>query len=148
LKRKYCVILLAVAMVFMVILACGKKGPPFIPKKQVPHRVKELKGQWIKDKALLEGKVSKPAKSDSHDQEIIGCKVYYAWYSKNSAPCEDCPIDLRELKTIEGDVVKGRRFKCTVPDIRKKGIHFFRVRLLRDDGESGSFSNRVKLVSE
>ena len=133
---------------FIVALSCGRKGPPFIPKEQVPHRVKELKGEWMQDDAVLSGKVGEGDENGDRSQEIAGCKVYYAWYPVESAPCEGCPISLRELKTIEGEVVTGRRFKCMVTEVRKKGIHYFKVGLIGSNGEIGPLSNMTKLISE
>ena len=143
-KRNY-FILIAVAFGLILILSCGRKGPPFIPKKQVPHRVKELKGEWVKDGVLLRGKVSGSRDEEDEGLEITGCKVYYAWYSTEDAPCEGCPINFEELRNIRGDVVKGSRFECLIPDIMKKGVHFFRVHLIGSNGEIGPGSNSVKM---
>ena len=145
-NNKICILIAVVAI--MLALSCGKKGPPFIPKKQVPHRVKELKGEWVKDDVLLAGKVGVSKNDKIKGVEITGCKVYYAWYSTENAPCDNCPINFNELKNIEGKVVKGSRFKCLIQDVRKKGIHFFRVRLIGSDGEIGSVSNSAKIISQ
>jgi len=148
LKKKNLFVLIAVAVLLTVALSCGRKGPPFIPKEQVPHRVKELKGEWVDGDALLSGKVGEGDENGDEGREIAGCKVYYAWYPLDSAPCEGCPISFSELKTIEEEVVKGRRFKCVVVDVRKKGIHFFKVGLIGSNGEVGPLSDMTKLLSE
>jgi predicted small lipoprotein YifL len=145
LKKKIFLVLVAAAVTLTVVGSCGKKGPPFIPEKQPPHRVKELKGEWVDGDVLLSGKVGE---ENGQGQEVAGCKVYHAWYPLEGAPCEGCPIDFKELQTIEGEVVKGRRFKCMVSQVRKKGIHYFRVALMGADGEVGPSSNTAKVSSE
>ena len=147
-KKNIFFVLVVVAVSLVLIASCGKKGPPFIPGKQVPHRVKELKGEWVKGGVLLSGKVGDEDENNGQGPEVTGCKVYHAWYPLESAPCEGCPIGFKELQTIEGELVKGRRFKCMVSQERKKGIHYFRVGLIGADGEVGPSSNTARVLSE
>jgi predicted small lipoprotein YifL len=148
LKKKIIFVIMVTAVMLMMVQSCGKKGPPFIPKERVPHRVKELKGEWSGGDVILSGKVGERDENDGKRQEITGCRVYYAWYSFENAPCDGCPISFKELKTIEAEVVKGKRFRCEVTDIRKRGVHFFRVGLIGSNGEVGPLSNTAKLLSE
>ena len=139
-------LLAALAAVFMVLLpACGKKGPPFLPEKKLVTKVDRLTGKWENGKVRLEGYIEG---DDKRRSDVTGCRVYHAWYPMDNPPCEGCPIEMTGFKEIKEKVVSGDRFNCEVLDVEKKGIHFFEVRLMGRGGAVGPPSDKVKLQIE
>ena len=78
--------------------------------------------------------------------DIEGCRIYHAAYPLDNPPCEGCPIDYGEFQEITAEVTALGEFSCRAPGKKRKGIHFFKVRLIGQKGEVGPFSDRAKLV--
>jgi predicted small lipoprotein YifL len=134
--------------VFLALMSCGKKGPPFLPKTDMPLKVEQLKGQWTNEAVLLQGSIPALKGQKRGSPGVTGCRVYHAWYSLKNAPCEGCPIKYSGFQEIRGKILAEEEFLCEVFVEKKQGIHFFEVRLLDPKGEVGPPSNRVKLIIE
>jgi hypothetical protein len=126
--------------------SCGRKAPPFIPKERVHLRVTQLKGEWAKSGVVLKGRVAVPQGGEKEISQITGCRVYHARFSLGNPPCETCPIQYKTYTEIEGEVIQGDRFSSRLKKEKKKGVHFFEVRLISRRGSPGPSSNRVKLT--
>jgi predicted small lipoprotein YifL len=135
-------------VVSLALMSCGKKGPPFLPKTDMPLKVEPLKGQWTNEAVLLQGNIPALKGQKKDKPGVTGCRVYHAWYSLKNPPCEGCPIDYPGFQEIRGEILAGEEFMCEVFVEKKEGIHFFEVRLIGPKGEVGPPSNRVKLTSE
>lgn len=139
-------LLVALLTAFMVLLlGCGKKGPPFLPEKKLAAKVDRLTGKWENGQARLEGYIKG---DDKNNVDGTCCRVYLVWYSADSPPCQGCPIKMTGFKEIKEKVVSGDRFTCDVPGVEKKGIWFFEVRLIGRNGAIGPPSDKVKLKIE
>ena len=137
-------LLAALAAVFMVLLpACGKKGPPFLPEKKLVTKVDRLTGKWKNGKVRLEGYI---AGDDKKRSDVTGCRVYHAWYPMDNPPCEGCPIEMADFIDIKEMEISGDRFTCEIPGVKKKGIWFFEGRLIGSHGAIGPPSERVKVM--
>ena len=142
--------LVAFSIFFVFIIglpSCGKKGPPFLPKKAHPPRVEQLKGEWINGLVVLKGQVIAPANRKWNPSDITGCMVYHARYALGRTPCEGCPIKFGEPKYLKGDVIKKGLFYCEISGVKKDLIHFFKISLVGRKGAVGPPSNIVKLTS-
>ena len=136
---------------FLSVLAlscfgCGKKGPPFLTAYPVPPRVEGLHVTWKEGIVTLEGTV----KGESLDEgpnvgRITGCRVYSVWYSKDNAPCETCPVEMKTFQEIRGKVLDGATFRCEMEKKKLAGITYFQVRLLGKGGTVGPPSDMVKI---
>ncbi len=135
-------------VVSLALVSCGKKGPPFLPKTNTPLKVEQLKGQWTNEAVLLQGNI--PAlKGQKKDRPgVTGCRVYHVRYSLKNPPCEGCPIKYSGFQEIRGKILAKEDFLCEILLEKKKGIHFFEVRLMGPKGAVGPPSNRVKLIIE
>ncbi len=131
---------------FFVPVACGKKGPPFLPKVEFSLGVKKLSAELKKGGVYLQGNIIGPQDETIDSSTISGCKVFYAFFPVDNPPCEGCPIKFRLLKEIEGKVTIDGRFFCEVLEKKMTGIYFFKVRLTGKNGGIGPHSNRAKLV--
>lgn len=145
-KRRQGIILIFFLAVFVLPIACGKKGPPFLPDREISLRIDPLQAEYKDGTFRLKGAVvdSKDRKIDFSD--ITGCRIYHACYPLDDPPCEGCPIQYGAFKEIRGGVITENAFSCEFPVKKKKGIHFFKVRLVGPKGEIGPASQRAKLV--
>ncbi len=137
------IFLLALLSVLVLsCFACGKKGPPFLPARPVPPRVDNLRVTWKEGTVTLEGTV----KGEGLEERITGCRVFSVWYSKDDAPCETCPIEMKTFQEIQGKVVVGTTFKCEMEKKKQAGITYFQVKLLGRGGVVGPPSDMVKIT--
>jgi len=137
-----------IGVISLALMSCGKKGPPFLSKTDMPLKVEQLKGQWTNEAVLLHGSIPALKGQKKDTPGVTGCRVYHTWYSLKNAPCEGCPIDYPGFQEIKGEILAGEGFMCEVFVKKKEGIHFFEVRLIGPKGEVGPPSNRVKLTTE
>jgi len=146
LKQKQGIILILLLAILLAPIACGKKGPPFLPAKYFSLQVAQLSVEWKKGGFRLKGEIVRPKNEIENPTNIKGCRVFYACYPVDDPPCENCPIEYSLLKEIEGQVVSEGRFLCEVLVKKKNGIYFFTVQLIGQKGEIGPYSDRAKFV--
>lgn len=144
-KRKQWLFLIVLGLILLSQLSCGRKAPPFVPKERVQLRVTRLKGEWKEGDVVLKGRLAVPQGGEKELSRITGCRVYYAHFSPDNAPCETCPVKYTVYTAIEGGVIQGDRFSCRLQKKKKKGLHLFEVRLVGKRGALGPSSNRVTL---
>ncbi len=136
-------------MAMLGLSACGKKGAPELPGKELPFRIEELSATLESGWVVLEGRLVKPSgkKAEISETDITGWRVYHAHYPIENGPCEGCPLDFSRVYEIDGKVGEDGRFSTRVTlDRPVDGIHFFQVRLMGRGWAGGSLSNRAKLV--
>jgi hypothetical protein len=146
LKREWGLSLFVFGIIFLAVVACGKKGPPFLTERKPPLKVAHLTGEWKDGVVYLIGDVAPRGGKDGHDPKASGCIVYHARYDLITPPCEGCPIEYGVLEEIPAGVVRADKFRCQLREMRTQGIHFFKVRLLGPKGTLGPFSNSVKIL--
>ena len=145
-KKKQGILLILFLAILFAPIACGKKGPPFLPEKDFSLQVTQLSIEWKDGGFRLKGNIVGSQNEIENPSNIKGCRVFYACYPVDDPPCETCPIEYRLLKEIEGQVISEGRFLCEVLVKKKNGIHFFTVRLIGQKGEIGPYSDRGKFV--
>ena len=139
-------LLIVSGMLILGLAACGKKGPPFLPKANPAYSVTHLMAEEKEGEVILSGHVFIPGGQRAGSGLIAGCMIYHVRYDMGDPPCEGCPIRYRLLKEIRGEVVTDDRFICKIPLSRKKGLHFFEVRLINENGETGPPSDNARLT--
>lgn len=142
-KHKLGVCLFFFVLVFVMLTACGKKGPPFLPQKQTPFRIQELTAEWKNGTVFFRGRVALFGEEKS--AHIKGCRIHHARYPLEKPPCDGCPIDYKGYRETEDMVLRGEDFFCELRMNKKRGVHFFEVRLIGESGDVGPPSNRIKL---
>lgn len=128
----------------LITSACGKKGPPYIPKKPVTAKVVDLKAERSGDDIVLEGKISglgEPGKV----KPLTGLRVYVAQYPLKDPPCAGCPIEYKDHYGLGPEVIKGDAFSYRLKDRPKGRIYFFRMNIIGPEGTLGPPSNQVQL---
>ena len=108
--------------------------------------VDQLSAEWRDGAFHLQGKIAGPQEESDNPSGVTGCRIIYACYPADNAPCEDCPIDYSGLKEIQGQVINQGRFVCEFSEEKAEGIYFFKVCLIGQKGETGPYSSRAKLV--
>lgn len=136
----------ALGLVLFQLLSCGVKSPPFLPEREFPLVVTKLAGEWENGVVRLSGNVVSRSGNAANASDVVGCRVYHAGYDLEAPPCDGCPIDFEGFEEIAGPVVEDDRFRCEVSGIDKRGIHYFKVRLLGRKGAVGPSSNVAKIV--
>jgi hypothetical protein len=126
----------------LLMPSCGKKGPPFLPKKPFDAGVMNLQAEWRVGSVFLEGHVVGAKEKDS----VQGARVDYAQYPLDEPPCEGCPIEYRDHHRFGPEVVTGTGFGCEVPVDTKEEIYYFKVHLVGPDDAVGPPSNTVRVV--
>jgi len=146
LKRDQGLFLVIFCLVFLALLACGKKGPPFLPESNIPFRVQDLTAEWKNGTVFLRGRVAAFRGQNRDGSQVKGCRVYHAWYALEKPPCDGCPVNYSGYREINDEVLRGEDFFCELTVNTKKGIHFFEVRLVGKSEAVGPPSNRIKLI--
>jgi hypothetical protein len=148
LKREGGLFFLLFGLILFSLLTCGKKAPPFLPERSLPLEVRELTGERENGIVRLTGNFVSLKGGEGDISDLAGCRIYLARYDLDHPPCESCAIKYKMREEVRGPVVEEGKFRCQVSGIDKKGIYFFKVRLLGQEGVQGPFSDSVKLVVE
>ena len=132
--------------ILLAIVACGKKGPPFLSKEELSAKVIDLTGEWVKGEILLKGNISSPQGAKEARNLTRGSRVYYAQYPLESPPCAGCPIEFHGYYTFGEEVITEEGFFCRVPGEIHGKVCFFKVNLIGAEGAIGPPSNTVRVV--
>jgi len=138
--------LLCLGLTALLLPACGRKAPPFLPR-QVPTAVVEnLAAAWENTTVVLRGDVRWPeAAGGAPAPSLAGCRVYVAHYGKGPLPCEGCPIPFSRSQDIRGRVLEGEAFVCRLADMPPEGVYYFQVGLLGPADAVGPLSATARL---
>jgi hypothetical protein len=128
----------------LVMPACGKKSPPYLPKEPFTAMVVDLKGERSGDDIVLEGKIGGIV-GPGEVTMFTGARVYIAQFPLNNPPCDECPIEYHERYDLGSEVFSGEKFLCRVPDRVKGKIYFFKVNIIGPGGVPGLPSNQVQI---
>ena len=143
---------LIIPFLFLGILlasaSCGKKAPPFLPKKAFSAKVVDLRGKWVNGYFSLKGDINGLEESKEVMGQVRGCRVYYAKYPLKDPPCDGCPIEYLGHHTFGPEVITEQGFSCRVPGKIKGQIYFFEVHLIGSDEGVFPPSERIKVVVE
>ena len=141
-------ILLFVAICFLTVSACGKKGPPMFVAQKLEIRVEHLSATLEDGRIHFQGTVINTGDLTEKDFSNMGCKVFLALYPLEDPPCEGCPLEYKLCEKVKGPVISKENFSWFMPLEKKTGIYFFKVALSGPDGEAGPFSEPAKLNIE
>lgn len=144
-KNHRIVLLVLLGMLLILPLSCGKKGPPFLPRKTTSLKVEGLKGTWSGDGVRLTGTVPAFKKRNAGAPASIRCRIYHVRYDLEAPPCEGCPISFPRYRVVKGRISAEKTFSCRFPVDREDGIHYFQVRLIDPEGAVGPPSDRAAL---
>lgn len=142
------VVFLTIPVIFLAIVACGKKAPPFLPESTFFASVNNLTGEWDKGEILLKGSILPPQEPGETADLVKGARVYYAQYPLEEAPCAGCPVAFHGYDTLDQEVIAEGDFLCRMPANEHGNVYFFRVHLIDAEGAMGPPSNTVRIAVE
>lgn len=126
------------------MIACGLKGPPFLPVKAgIWLQVVDLTGELRDGKILLKGQIQGESRPGQARDYVAGCRVRYANYPLDNPPCAGCPIDYRAHYLLGPEVITKTGFQAEVPAGKRGQIYFYQVILLGARGPLGPPSYRA-----
>ena len=131
-------VFLSIPVIFLVIAACGKKAPPFLPQNTFNAGVNHLP----------EGAILPSLESGESAALVKGARVYYAQYSPEDAPCAECPVPFHGYDVFNQEVIVEGDFLCRMPGNDQGKVYFFKVHLIGAEGIMGPPSNTVRVVVE
>ena len=141
-------VFLSIPVIFLVIAACGKKAPPFLPQYTFNTGVNHLAGEWDEGEILLKGAILPSLESGESAALVKGARVYYAQYSPEDAPCAECPVPFHGYDVFNQEVIVEGDFLCRMPGNDQGKVYFFKVHLIGAEGIMGPPSNTVRVVVE
>jgi hypothetical protein len=77
-----------------------------------------------------------------------GCRVYYAQYPLDNAPCAGCPIEYHGYQEFGPEVITEQGFFCKVPAEISGQVYFLKVRLIGPEQTEGPSSDTVRVMVE
>jgi hypothetical protein len=138
--------LIGLVVVTLALGACGKKADPFLPKNELSLVVQQLKAERADGAVTLQGRIPEGTPAEQEAKRVIGIRLYHTRYKVQAAPCDACPIDFPGYREVKDPVLRGNLFSHTVDKRPKRGIHFFQVRFMGEEGALGPPSNVAKLA--
>ena len=128
----------------VLLLSCGRKGPPRPLRRQDPPTVIDLQHSIQDSQVELSWKV--PKKERRLQSDLAGFKLYRSKITLSEAECENCPLmftmvrDIAVLNKKVGDQIK-------FSDTLDPGYSYtYVVRSYSDNGMVSGDSNVVKFV--
>ena len=105
--------------------------------------VVSLEAEWQDSYVFLRGDIQ-GLERDS--ENLRGCRVYFAQYPPDDAPCDTCPIEYQGYDSFGREVVQEKKFFCRIPVIERNQVYFFKAYLVGPKDVLGFPSNTVKVV--
>ena len=106
----------------LIFLACGKKGPPFLPKENISLRVEQLSAELQDGIIILKGHLIDIVGKNRDTSGDLGCQVYYAGYSLENSPCKGCPIQYRPIRGTGEEHIVNQQLTCKILGKKRRGM--------------------------
>ncbi|GLI38246.1 fibronectin type III domain-containing protein [Geobacter hydrogenophilus] len=136
---------------FLLLTACGKKGPLVPPESFVPAPVSALSVEQ-KEGSFY---VSWPAPSKDEGgrpvKDLAGFRVYRRPVLPSGQDCEECPTAYTLIKTVDLDYLQdvrffNNRYVLADGDVTNGVTYQYKVISFKKDGTESSASNRARLT--
>ena len=145
--RKNVILTSLMLLIFaLIIIGCGKKGPPIVPRMKMPEPVTDLQSSMEGDTLTLTWKVPKMQSA------INGYIVYRSKTALTETECEDCPVlfeRIIDIPLMEEDPDKQGGTVMTHSELLDKGYKYiYKVNPYIEGGIVGRDSNFVTVTFE
>jgi hypothetical protein len=121
-------------------VACGKKGPPVLPKVIIPQSVKDLKGEMIQERVRLSWTIPGGEKQ---------FRLFKAVVPLTEDFCADCPVRFTEqvdIDIIDSKIVHIEGDKVTYwESMEPEKRYIYKVIVISEDGVESEDSNIVSV---
>jgi len=132
---------------FLLVVSCGRKGPPRAPELAVPETIKDLKAEaggggialtWSRPTRYLDGKTL---------DDLAGFVVFR---KEITQACPECPAPYRERVTLpvedQQKFIKKQKFRYVDGELTPQVNYVYRIFSRLMDGSLSDPSNEAKLT--
>jgi hypothetical protein len=128
----------------VLLLNCGKKGPPRPPDRRDPPTVTDLQHGIQKTRVDLSWTV--PKKEKRLQSDLDGFRVYRSKLALSEADCENCPLQFTMVRDI-AMLDKKKDDRITFSETLEPGYSYtYLVKGYSDNGMVSGDSNLVEFV--
>ena len=132
--------LIFVSCIFMLLVACGVKGPPVPPDYTPPAAVKDLKYS-VDDNGIVSLTWSLPESDSKKTGQPESARMFKAQESLEEPVCEGCPLNFRLIKVLS--LEKGN---LVFREVLQKGYRYhYKVIIVDNTNRNSGDSNVVSL---
>jgi hypothetical protein len=136
----------ALGVLSLLWVGCGKKGPPRPPQRPLPPKVSDLSYSLSNDRVELSWTV--PGAAGNSASLPAGVKVFRFRLSAENADCENCPIrygvsgdiPIQKKQAEKSEPIRLRYAESVEPGYR----YIYKVTVYDEYGIAGKDSNVVK----
>ncbi|MCJ7774016.1 MAG: hypothetical protein MUP22_12890 [Desulfobacterales bacterium] len=144
-KNVFLVSLLLISFALLII-GCGKKGPPIASKYEMPSPVTDLQGKLEGDTLILTWEVPKKSLG------IAGFIVYKSKTAVSEPECKTCPILFErviDIPIMEKDPSDMKNKVMTHNEVLELGFRYiYKVNPYMEGGRIGKDSNNYVITFE
>jgi len=141
-----CGISLLIGAILILVISCGKKGPPIVPRYDEPPVTINLQGTLQEDALTLAWMVPKKSKG------ITGFIVYRSRTSTDEPECKTCPVLFErviDIPILEKKSEEMENREMTHTEVLEPGFRYiFKVNPYMEGGQVGKDSNYFVVTFE
>ena len=134
-------VILCVVLVLMI--SCGKKGPPIPPKSKIPSTVQSINSNVQGSTVRLYWSVGEPGAPESRD--IVSFRVYRSVRLATAARCPGCPMPFE----LTGEVLAATASEAGtvefVDELKPGNIYYYKIVPVSKDGLAGEASEVIQV---
>lgn len=145
-KKRAVVFQVLVVLTFVIVPACGKKGPPRPPRAVTPPAVSDLSAKVEGERIQLSWSI--PRRDDEVVEGIEGFQIFRYRTQDREKLCPDCPMDFRTFKKVDAPTAGTEdRGRVTAYDVLERGYGYaYKVLVLHESGGVSKDSNIAKVM--
>lgn len=138
---------LIVLAVLVLLVGCGRKGPPMPPSVVIPPPIRDLKAEIVGYRVQLTWSI--PARDGVAMEGIKGFRVFWYRVHRSTPPCPGCPLPFEEIQEIKmsnpspASIGDGRVVYTVSFD--PEFWHAFKVVVIHKSGGVSDDSNIVRI---
>ncbi|RNC71793.1 MAG: fibronectin type III domain-containing protein [Desulfuromonadales bacterium] len=138
-----------VVIVFLLLAACGKKGPLVPPESFVPAPITTLSVEQKENRFFVSWEAPGSDEGGRPLKELAGFRVFRREVLPPGEDCEECPTAYRLVKTVDLEYLKdvrvfGNRYVFAEGDLDSGRAYQYKVISFQKDGSESSASNRAR----
>jgi hypothetical protein len=124
----------------VVIVSCGKKGPPRLPDAAKLPEISDLSYRLEGGEVVLTWSVPEEAV-----QDLEGFIIYRSLTSLSEEPCDGCPLVFEKIATVPADAPADPNGHYFYRDPVSEGFrHDYKLGVFREPGGETQDSNRIR----
>jgi fibronectin type 3 domain-containing protein len=146
-RRRVCFLSITLS-IFLLWVACGKKGPPVSLDRIVPEVIRDLQASIRKERVILQWSLPRENTDGSDLVDLVGFKVLRGYLDEECPGCPDRIEAIAEIGLVSGEnywIEAGRIFWVD-KDLLPGEKYIYRVLAVNRRGHFSQESNRVEVL--